>query len=244
MPTLKDYLGSLVKDLNHARVIADIESASIAEMYAEHHLLKHFSIPRMKILETELTIPISIDDLENSIEKDYQPIKNTEFYAQAYSEIKNVFQVSSFSREVSSSLKKVIFSEIDTLEKEVKSSGDIQTSLSAFCDKVSDISLSTIKKDKRGAALFTKARETSGADSDQIKEILAVNLAKYLRPKIRSREISGKIENANVTVESDKLKDKRPDSLLYIKMKISEESMEWQTIEDGNGNVVTKLMVE
>lgn len=244
MPTLKDYLGSLVKDLNHARVIADVETANIAEMYAEHHLLKHFSIPRMKIIDTELTIPISIDQLDNAMEKDYQPIDNKNFYAQTYAEIKNVFKVSSFDRATSTILRKAIYSEIDALEKDIKSSGDIQTSLNSFSQKVSDISVETIKKDTKGSSVFKSAFKEENIEPSQIREMLDVNLKTYLRPKIKSREITGKIENAQVTVESDKLKDKKPESLLYIKMKISEESMEWQTIEDANGNIVKKLMVE
>ena len=244
MPTLKDYLGSLVKDLNSARVIADVETANIAEMYAEHHLLKHFSIPRMKIQETELTIPVSIDELESVMEKDYQPIDNTKFYAQTYAEIKSVFKVSSFDRETSTALRKAIYAEIDGLEKEIKSSGDITASLSNFSQKVSGMSVETIKKDTKGSSVFKAALKEENIEPSQIREILNAKLNTYLRPKIKSREITGKIENAKVTVESDKLKDKRPESLLYIKMKITEESMEWQTMEDADGNIVKKLMVE
>jgi uncharacterized protein YeeX (DUF496 family) len=244
MPTLKDYLGSLIKDINHARVIADVESANIAKMYAEHDILKHFSIPRMKIQDTELTIPIAIDELESSVEKDYQPIDNTTFYAKTYAEIKNVFKVSSFSRELSTSLRKSIYLQIDSLEKTIKSGADIKTSLDGFCETVSDIAIKTIRSDKKGRVVFNEALKYHKIDDDQFKEKLVTNLAKYLQPEIKSREITGGIENAKVTVESDKLKDKKPESLLYIKMKITEESMEWQTMEDADGNVVSKLMVE
>lgn len=244
MPTLKDYLGSLIKDMNHARVIADIESANIAKMYAEDDILKHFSIPRMKIQDTELTIPIAIDELESSVEKDYQPIDNTTFYTKTYAEIKNVFKVTSFSRELSTSLRKSIYSQIDSLEKTIKSGGDIKTSLDGFCEIVSDITIKTIISDKKGRLVFHDALKYYKIDEDQIKEKLVTNLTKYLQAEIKLREIRGKIENAKVTVESDKLKEKKPESLLYIKMKISEESMEWQTMEDVDGNVVSKLMVE
>ena len=244
MPTLKDYLGSLIKDINHARVIADVESANIAKMYAEHDILKHFSIPRMKIQDTELTIPIAIDELESSVEKDYQPIDNTTFYAKTYAEIKNVFKVSSFSRELSTSLRKSIYAQIDSLEKTIKSGADIKISLDGFCEIVSDIAIETIMSDKKGRIAFNVALKYHKIDDDQFKEKLMTILAKYLQPEIKLREITGKIENAKVTVESDKLKDKKPESLLYIKMKITEESMEWQTMEDADGNIVSKLMVE
>lgn len=244
MPTLKDYLGSLVKDLNYARVIADVESANIAKMYAEHDLLKHFSIPRMKIQDTEFTIPVAIDELEKSVETDYQPINNKHFYTKTYAEIKNVFKVSSFNREISTALRKAIFAQIDTLEKSVKSGADIRTSLNDFSESISDISIKAIKSDKQARAVFERALKFQDINDDQIREKLVENLAKYLQPEIKPREMTGKIENAKVTVESDKLKDKKPDTLLYIKLKITEESMEWQTIEDAEGNIISKLMVE
>ncbi len=244
MPTLKDYLGSLVKDLNYARVIADVESANIAKMYAEHDLLKYFSIPRMKIQDTEFTIPVAIDELEKSVETDYQPIDNKHFYTKTYAEIKNVFKVSSFNRDISTALRKAIFAQIDTLEKSVKSGADIRTSLNDFSESISDISIKAIKSDKQARAVFERALKFQDINDDQIREKLVENLAKYLQPEIKPREMTGKIENAKVTVESDKLKDKKPETLLYIKLKITEESMEWQTIEDAEGNIISKLMVE
>ncbi len=244
MSTLKDYLGSLVRDLNHARVIADMETANIAKMYAEHDLLKHFSIPRMKIQDTELTIPVAIDELDNSVEKDYQPIDNKAFYARTYAEIKNVFKVSSFSRDISTSLKKAIYSHVDTLEKSIKSGAAIKISLDGFSETVSDVALETIVSDKKGRDVFKEVLKSRAVNDDQVKEMLVANLTKYLQAEIKPREVTGKIENAQVTVESDKLKDKKPESLLYIKMKITEESMEWQTMEDADGNIVAKLMVE
>jgi len=244
MPTLKDYLGSLVRDLNHARVIADVETANIAKMYAEHDLLKHFSIPRMKIQDTELTIPVAIDELESSVEKDYQPIDNKSFYARTYAEIKNAFKVSSFSRDISTSLRKAIYSHVDALEKSIKSGAAIKISLDGFSETVSDVALETIVSDKKGRDIFEETLKSRAVNDDQVKEILMANLTKHLQAEIKPREVTGKIENAQVTVESDKLKDKKPESLLYIKMKITEESMEWQTMEDADGNIVAKLMVE
>ncbi len=244
MPTLKDYLGSLLRDLNHARVIADVETAHIAKMYAEDNLLKHFSIPRMKIQETELTIPIAIDELDSSVETDYQPIDNKFFYAKTYAEIKNVFKVSSFNRDLSTALRKAIYSHIDALEKSIKSGAPIKVSLDGFSETISDLALETIISDKQGRVVFDEVLKSHNIDDDQVKEMLVANLTKYLQAEIKPREMAGKIENAQVTVESDRLKDKRPESLLYIKMKITEESMEWQTMEDADGNIVAKLMVE
>ncbi len=245
MTTLQDYLGSLVRDLNHARVIADVETANIAKMYVEHDLLKHFSIPRMKIQDTELTIPIAIDELDTVVEKDYQPIDNKRFYTKTYNEIKNVFQVSSFNREVSGPLRKEIYQKIDSLEKALKGGESIQVSLESFTEEVSNVTIDIIAQNKKEREVFEKALEYNKANNGvQIKESLRTALIAYLKPEIKPREVTGRIEDAQITVESDKLKEKRPESLVYIKMKITEESMEWQTMEDADGNIVAKLMAE
>ncbi len=244
MPTLKDYLGSLVKDLNHARVIADIESANIAQMYAENEILKHFSIPRMKIQDTELTIPIAIDNLEAVQEEHYQPIDNNKFYSQAYQTIKNTLETRSIKSTVSRDLSNKIKKKINQLETAIKGGQDIELSLDEFCDEISEKSITTIKKNNIEETKFTNLLNKNKLTENLFKEKLSERLKNNLKNKIKPKIASGKIENSMVTVESDKLKEKKPESLLYIKMKITEESMEWQTLEDPNGNIVSKLMAE
>ena len=91
MVTLKEYLAALVEATSHSRVSADLETAKIAELYAEHRLLRHFSVPRMKLRDVELTIPIAIDEVEESQRKDYQPIKKRDFQSKSYETIKRLF---------------------------------------------------------------------------------------------------------------------------------------------------------
>ena len=135
MITLEEYLGTLVVNLAQARVLADIESAKIAEAYASNNLLKHFSIPRMKIEEVELVIPVAVAKID--IDKKSTPMQK--------------------------------------LKGETKES-----------------------KNRMGRIM--------------------------------------------VIVEADRLKEKDPNTFIVIKMKISEEGMEWERINDGQGNIVSKLM--
>jgi hypothetical protein len=244
MPTLKDYLGALVKDLNYARAIADVESANIAKMYAEHDLLKHFSIPRMKIQDTELTIPVAVSELETSTEAEYQPIDNTKFYAATYGEIKNTLKAASFNRPVSAVLKKEIFAHIADLEKTIRGGGDIAASLASYCDAISQVSVRSVKEDDEERAAFDSLLKQERLSEAQLREKLAESLQTFLRPGIQPRELKSRIENSRVVVESSKLREERPENLVYIKMKITEESMEWQTMEDSEGNIVSKLTVE
>ncbi|MGB4847556.1 MAG: hypothetical protein WBP41_06530 [Saprospiraceae bacterium] len=58
--TMADYVGFIFSEITRARGMADRESIRIAEMYAQNDVLKHFSVPRFKIPEMNLTIPVII----------------------------------------------------------------------------------------------------------------------------------------------------------------------------------------
>ena len=60
MITLSEYVGYIFQEITRARVLADSESKRIAELYAKDEIMKHFSVPRFKIPEMELTIPVII----------------------------------------------------------------------------------------------------------------------------------------------------------------------------------------
>lgn len=109
-------------------MISDIEAANIARQYAEDPLLRNFPIPKIKLNDIELTIPVAVNDLSST-------------------------------------------------------------------------------------------RKTLTAPS----------------------ETRFSANTVFVTVETDKLQEKKSDSLLYIKLKLSEDALEWTTTEDEQGNKINKL---
>ena len=62
MIKLNDYLGSIVASFTNAKIMSDLQTVKLAEEYAKHDYLKHFSIPRMRIDDVEMTIPIALDE--------------------------------------------------------------------------------------------------------------------------------------------------------------------------------------
>jgi len=250
---LKDYLGSLVKDLNAARYTADLESARIAELYANDPILKNFSVPRMKILDTELTIPIAVDSLDESTDTEYNPIDNKKAYSFIYSEIKNVIETKSFRTAVSQNLRQSIYKKIDQLEQEVKGGEDTVKSITKFADDIAKTSLDQVKNDIKESEKFNnrlnKIGKKNSTDTNdprelELKNLLVANLKKYLVQVVKPPKKIVKFENANIFAESEQLKNYSPQNIVYIKMKVTEESMEWQTMVDDDGNVVPKLMPE
>jgi hypothetical protein len=58
--TMSDYVGFIFSEITRARVIADAESRRIAEIYSTDEILKEFSVPRFKIPEMNLGIPVIV----------------------------------------------------------------------------------------------------------------------------------------------------------------------------------------
>ena len=58
--TLADYVGFIFSEITRARDHADRVSMEVAKQYAKDDILKYFSVPRFKIPEMELTIPVLI----------------------------------------------------------------------------------------------------------------------------------------------------------------------------------------
>jgi hypothetical protein len=58
--TMSDYVGFIFSEITRARVIADAESRRIAEIYSTDEILKEFSVPRFKIPEMNLAIPVIV----------------------------------------------------------------------------------------------------------------------------------------------------------------------------------------
>ena len=69
MVNLGDYLGHLLSEVTKARVQADMETLRIAELYASDPLLKNFPVPRMRLPNLELNVPVIISETPDDDDK-------------------------------------------------------------------------------------------------------------------------------------------------------------------------------
>jgi len=65
MPDLGKLLGSMLASIAHARRIADEETAAIAEYYRSNPLLEGMSLPRVRVPEIVIDIPMLIQATED-----------------------------------------------------------------------------------------------------------------------------------------------------------------------------------
>ncbi len=66
MPTLAEYLGLLLTEITKARVQADLEAARIAELYGSHPLLRHMPVPRFRLPNVTLDLPVAIEKTDST----------------------------------------------------------------------------------------------------------------------------------------------------------------------------------
>lgn len=60
--TLKDVLGAIVSGISHARRISDMEVMRIANFYREHDYLEGLSVPRLRINQVVLDLPVLLGE--------------------------------------------------------------------------------------------------------------------------------------------------------------------------------------
>lgn len=233
MIKLKDYLGTLISGVNQARVMADIESARIAQAYAKDNLLKHFPVPRFRAQDVELDIPIAIDGFEENPPIDYSPIDSKSFNSKTYNILKSVVNVSSFSRDTSYLVNSEIGKHSKVLDNDLKSNLTKDIAFKKFEIKVVELLQIAIKKDK------LKINEKSDLESNTI-----ASLREELYEQIASKPTYNLIEDTIVIVEAQKLREIPNENIIRIKMKLFEDGMEWHTSEDNNGNIKSNLLPE
>lgn len=72
MADLSQLIGALMTSLAHARRIADEETANIAEYYRDTPLLQGLSLPRVRVPEMVLELPLMVEKLEEGEENELE----------------------------------------------------------------------------------------------------------------------------------------------------------------------------
>ena len=65
MIELSDFLGNILSQVSEARKHADEASIALAEYYAQDKLLRCLPVPRVRLPNIELTIPVAIKEVKH-----------------------------------------------------------------------------------------------------------------------------------------------------------------------------------
>lgn len=234
MPNLNEYLGSIISSITNARVMADIQSVKVAEEYAKHDLLKHFAIPRMRVGDVELTIPVALDAMTEKTETQYQPIDNNKFNSLVYRELTNSIGRTSLPAKASQTLRSALVKYTHQLEQNLRITQDMSALTEFSHTAVKDLVQLADEHQLMSRESLPKL------DTEQI----AKRLSKVAEQEIKVLSQRSVIENLNVIAESHKLREEKPENIIYIKLKITEDGMEWQQMQDSKGEVSRRLLPE
>lgn len=241
MITLKEYLASLMTSVSEARKTADIESATIAQLYAQHKLLRNLPVPRFRVEDIELNIPIAIDELEEKTIPSYQPIDNVHFSAKVYQILKQTKGVDAFENTFSRQVRKYIRAEADKLEMALKSGAKIAEALPDWCMRMAQTFIKNYnayhKKNSEGGK---QAKQETEKEEQELVSALLKGLEKEINPPLSI----GKVSETKVIVEASKLREIRNENIVHIKIRMHEEGMEWHKIEKEDGETDTYLLPE
>lgn len=246
MAKLSDFLGGLASSICEARVNSDFQSLRIANEYAKDDLLKHFSVPRMRIDKVELNIPVAVDNFNEQSQKTIQPINKSDFLLKANQQIINCLPVDRLSIEVFNNLKATIDKNLKTVIED--SINTLEAKLKGYLidEALNDFSNSIALKAYDIVEIFykeNKIRIVTG-ELSRLKDKFFNDLQARFKNEVVWKQEVKTLDSVDVIVESHKLRDINPLNIVMIKMTISEQGMEWVNMEDKDGNIINKLMPE
>lgn len=234
MPTLNEYLGGLIASVTNARVMADAQTVAVAEQYARHDLLKHFAVPRMRIGDIELTIPVAIEGLANRVDYQLAPIGNDRFRTEIYREICASIGVAELPMLASGDLVAALSDETLALVELMRADLS-EKSFFVFADKATNRFAQIA--DNRQLYKLLPAMEFR-------PELMTERVAKRCATLVTGVEQKTSLDQLEVVAESHRLREQRPEDIVRIRLKIGEDGMEWQTIEKSDGTLERRLLPE
>lgn len=228
MITLKDYVGNIYKEITKARVQSDIETVEVAKEYAKHDLLKHFSVPNMKMKTVEITIPIAVDSPEVKLPSVNDTTAINSIMKATADIVKETEGKKTIDKTNVTKLKALNKQNINLLKDSKGKVNAGNTHLKSFLNKTSSNSFNLLKP--------------------QLGNLTQAQFTKLLHAKTQ-KEIAKKdtveLEKIPVIIETNRLRDvKTKESLMNIKIVIEEDTMEWMREIDDEGNDKSYLSYE
>lgn len=232
MPDLSEVLGSLMISLVHARRMADEETAAVAEYYKDNPLLEGMSLPRVRVPELTIDLPVTIDrhvdatsaqlDTPGNIHKALLQQLHTTLDDEDILSSTKSFQ-NLFSKDVKKALDRVY-------EQQKNTNGKITRE--SVVRAVDDALQAALKKSTAG-------EEISGDKKAALTEALRHRVSAVA---LKAAAIPASLKASAVTSE---VKEKATnDSSVRLSITLREEGLEWATSASGKGGRRSHLLPE
>lgn len=232
MPNLGDYLGVLLSEITVARMHADLEAVRVAELYAGHPLLRHMPVPRFRLPDVEIDIPVAIGEMAEPASG--APLRG----APTMSEIRRTFDkaLAAWAKEerirLSAQVKGNLKSALDDKEAGIARSAEITANARGVADELSAAVLTALTD--VGGPLATKEPAEVNA---RVARLTAAARAEFVR-------LEKPPPRLNVMVTTAEIREAGPSEIVTrLRLKMTEEAVEWTTIV-SNGDRKDRLIAE
>lgn len=229
MPILKDYISALVTSMTEARVNADTFSANVARLYLENDMLRHFPVPRMRIGDVEMDVPVAVNSAGSKTTIINKPNLNL-VTDKVYADVCNGFGLNvadvDNNATASKALREDISLEVAEIGNKINESNYSEI-LKSSSNKIADNSLNILGK------------HNFSIDKNKVPAV-----ALQVETTLGKEFVSTNIEDLDVIVEASKLKEFPSNTLLNLKIKLVEDGMQWAISKNDKDEIETKLMPE
>lgn len=222
MPKLADVISTLVSQCAEARVSADLEAVKTALLYREHDILKHFSVPRMRIRDIDINLKAAVVSNGSSV-RHLQPIPINDTIAFIHETLARQFNLviknkQEYRTAVSPSLKE-LNGNIQELAGQVEEGG---LEFNAAIRKLQELFQCTAK------FIVEQTQKFIGSDVDVGS--LCKDLVAFFNEKVVVQKVDA--NSMEIEVNTAILKELPLDTLLSIKLNVFEEGYEIK-LDDG-----------
>lgn len=232
MSYLGDYLGQLLSEITIARMHADLESIRVAELYSSHPLLRTMPIPHFRLPDVELEVPVVI--------KQMAPLREGG-PARGGIDVKTLRK--SFDGVLTLQLRKA------GIQMSAEQTKSLQASIErALGDQELPLEISVDSNriaDYLADAVFkTLSAKAAPDDSERLAQIQ--KLASELRTAARTAFLKSRLPPPRLTalVTTQDIREAgAAENITRLRLKITEESVEWTTVESG-GQTQDRLVPE
>lgn len=232
MADLGGLIGTLLTSVSHARRISDEETVAIAEHYKANPLLEGMSVPRIRIPELTIELPVLLESHEGKTENKLQSpekIKAAVLTSLKTGATQGNIELSSkftrqFDRELTQQLKTIEANKLVKPSKEVV----IRATERAF-NRTKKI----VSRSKQSAVQMTPEQDSSIRKEIQLTAsevaIVKAGTPPLLQATVLTSEIKEKSSPANV---------------VNVKITLKEEGLDWNAVQYEDGSTRNQLTPE
>jgi len=229
MADLSELLGTILTSLVHARRIADEESAAIAEYYKDHPLLQGMSLPRVRVPEMTLDIPILIESQDEGENNELEDIDT--LIEHLKKELNDSLREENV--EIPNEIKKQFLQHAKRrITRLLPHSKNVKRPPREIVVRAIDVAFNTVFKK-------SKAIQVTPTQAQNILSDMRKAASNYALKK------EGDPPKLNASIITNEIKDRtQPGSVSRLHITLKEEGLEWSTSEQSDGSRSTKLTPE